>query len=190
MKCYIGVLFASLHIIIKVSAEAWHAILHLITLWQYQQRLCMLVCMLSCLGSICQGLGLARPWLPELHLESRSDLSLPVRQAWPGLSGLGPVQVATGSQAFAGLRLPPPPGQALATKSYESQSDLRAEPASETGHRPGPLGRDRLIRMLEAAGWLCLPIVTSAQAERVNGMLGDTAVGNGPPERSCTANTA
>ena len=36
----------------------------------------------------------ARPWLPEHHLESRSDLSLPVRQAWPGLSGLFPVYVA------------------------------------------------------------------------------------------------
>ena len=52
-------------------------------------------------------LSQAMPWLLEHHLESHSDLSLPVRQARPGLGGpsLGPVQVATGSQARAPPRL-------------------------------------------------------------------------------------
>ena len=90
-------------------------------------------------------------------------------------------------QAFAGLTAAaarPGPG-------YESRSDLRVEPASEAGHRPGPLGRERLIRpglRPQAADsycqWLGLPVVSEHQpavnSERVNGVLGDTAVGKRP----------
>ena len=49
----------SLHRMIKVSVEAWHAILYLVTVmpWQYLQRLGMLVYILSHLGSISQGLA-------------------------------------------------------------------------------------------------------------------------------------
>ena len=74
-----------------------------------------------------RSLSQARPWLPEHHLESRSDLGLPVRLSRPGLSGMVPVQVATGSQGTAAAARPDP--------VYESQSDLRAEPANEAGHR-------------------------------------------------------
>ena len=69
-------------------------------------------------------------------------------------------------QAFAGLTAAaarPGPG-------YESRSDLRVEPASEAGHRPGALGSERLIRqgllMLEQppdCQWLRLPAVLEHQ---------------------------
>ena len=42
---------------IAVSAEAWHAILHLITPWQYPPRLGILIYILSRLGSIRRGLA-------------------------------------------------------------------------------------------------------------------------------------
>ena len=101
----------------------------------------------------CRRLSQARPWLPQHHLESRNDLSLPVRQARHDLSCLGPVQDATGSQAFANacpakLGQPPPPGQALANLEV---------PASEAGHWPGLLGRERLIRMLKPPDRLGVP---------------------------------
>ena len=50
----------SLHSMIEVSAEAWHATLYLITPWQYLPRLGMLLQLfyiLSRLGSICRGLA-------------------------------------------------------------------------------------------------------------------------------------
>ena len=47
----------SLHSMIAVSAEAWHAILHLITPWQYPPRLGILIYILSRLGSIRRGLA-------------------------------------------------------------------------------------------------------------------------------------
>ena len=49
----------SLHSIIKVFAQAWHAILYLITLtpWQYPPKLGMLFYILSRLGSISRGLA-------------------------------------------------------------------------------------------------------------------------------------
>ena len=99
---------------LEVSAEAWHSILHLITPWQYSPRLGIRFYILLCVGSICRGLAFNSisyhavavsteawhsilylithcPWLLKCHLESRSDLSLPVRQACPGLSGLAAV---------------------------------------------------------------------------------------------------
>ena len=47
----------SLHSMIEVSAEAWHATLYLITPWQYLPRLGMLFYILSRLGSIRRGLA-------------------------------------------------------------------------------------------------------------------------------------
>ena len=47
----------SLHSMIEVSAEAWHAILYLITPWQYPPRLGMLFYILSRLCSILTGLA-------------------------------------------------------------------------------------------------------------------------------------
>ena len=47
----------SLHSMIEVSAEAWHAILYLITPWQYPPRLGKLFYILSRLGSIRRGLA-------------------------------------------------------------------------------------------------------------------------------------
>ena len=88
--------------------------------------------------------------------------------------------VATGSQTLAGQL---PPG------IHEYQIDLSVEPASEAGHRPGPLGSERLIRPgllppYSDCRWLCLPVVSEHQpavnSERVNVVLGDTAVGKGP----------
>ena len=67
-------------------------------------------------------------------------------------------------QAFAGLTAAaarPGPG-------YESRSDLRVEPASEAGHRPGPLGRERLIRsglLPPDCQWLGLPVVWGHQRQ-------------------------
>ena len=49
----------SLHSMIELSAEAWHATLYLVTPWQYLPRLGMLsqlLYILSRLGSICRGL--------------------------------------------------------------------------------------------------------------------------------------
>ena len=42
---------------IEVSAEAWNAILYLVTLWQYLLGLGMLFYILSRLGGICLGLA-------------------------------------------------------------------------------------------------------------------------------------
>ena len=42
---------------LAISAEAWHAILYLITPWQYPQRLGILFYILSPLRSICRGLA-------------------------------------------------------------------------------------------------------------------------------------
>ena len=50
----------SLHSMIEVSAEAWHATLYLITPWQYLPRLGMLFYILSRLGSISRGYILSR----------------------------------------------------------------------------------------------------------------------------------
>ena len=47
----------SLHSMIEVSAEAWHATLYLITPWQHLPRLGILLYILSRLGSICRGLA-------------------------------------------------------------------------------------------------------------------------------------
>ena len=41
---------------IEVSVEAWHAILYLVTPWQYLPRLGMQFYILSRLGSVCRGL--------------------------------------------------------------------------------------------------------------------------------------
>ena len=45
----------SLHSMIAISAKAWHALLYLVTPWQYLPRLGMLLYILSRLGSICWG---------------------------------------------------------------------------------------------------------------------------------------
>ena len=85
---------------IAVSAEAWHAILCLITPWKYQkQRLGILIYILSRLGSILLCLAFYSishhalavsatlvlshtQWLPELHqLEFRSDFGVLPLQA-------------------------------------------------------------------------------------------------------------
>ena len=58
---------------LAVSAEAWHAILYLITPWQYLPRLGMLFCKLSRLGSISRRTNLQKPKLRKLNLKEQSQ---------------------------------------------------------------------------------------------------------------------
>ena len=66
----------SLYSMIEVSAEAWHAILYLITPWQYLQRLGILFYILSRLGSIRKRTNLQKPKLQSSSRDLKNNPGL------------------------------------------------------------------------------------------------------------------